>query len=346
MEQKKVSIIVPCYNVEKYLPRCLDSLIGQTFEDIEIICVNDGSPDTCIDILKDYKHRFPSKIEIIDKQNEGIWKARLDGISKARGDYIGFVDGDDFVSPTFCEDLYVCATENFSDIAVCGFSRIKDETKTVLSTEMASSHSTIITENEPFRLLELNGALWNKLFKSSLLQNIPSLENPPQTFEDIIMQLLTFPSVSRVDFIPKSLVNYTVRDNSLMTSTMNQTIMASVYKAMIEVRYFYNITANSQLQNLIDAEAFLHLGISLMLSASRNKDINMRQTLKQNRAFLSRYFPSWKTSAIISFRHACRYHGALMKTYFARLFYRAGLMSAALYLYRTITTKTNKEIKW
>lgn len=346
MTQVKISIVVPCYNVEKYLPRCLDSLLNQTMKEIEIICINDGSPDRSIDVLHDYKKRYPKKIIIIDKSNEGIWKARLDGISQAQGDYIGFVDGDDFVDPEFCQELYNCAIKKSSDIVVCGFSRIQDETKTVLSTELASPRPAILTKNESFRLIELNGAMWNKLFKKSLLQNLPRLKNPPRTFEDIMMQLLAFPNMSRIDFVPKSLVSYTVRNNSLMTSTMDETKMTSVYNAMIEVKRYYNEAANTQLQNLIDAEAFLHLGISLMLSASRNTEIDMAQTLHQNKAFLSRCFPSWKTNAVISFKHACQYRGALMKTYFARLFYKAGLMSAALSLYRIVTAKMNREIKW
>ena len=87
----KLSIIVPCYKVEKYLPKCLDSLMAQTLEDIEVICINDGSPDRCIDILNDYRDRYGSKIVIIDKKNEGVWKGRWDGIAVAQGEYIGFL---------------------------------------------------------------------------------------------------------------------------------------------------------------------------------------------------------------------------------------------------------------
>ena len=73
MAKKKLSIIVPCYKVEKYLPRCLDSLVNQTLEDIEVICINDGSPDNCLNILKDYQKKYKDKIVIIDKKNEGVW---------------------------------------------------------------------------------------------------------------------------------------------------------------------------------------------------------------------------------------------------------------------------------
>ena len=74
--KKKVSIIVPCYKVEEYLPRCLDTLMNQTLEDIEVICINDGSPDNCLKILKEYQKKYKDKLVIIDKENEGVWRGR------------------------------------------------------------------------------------------------------------------------------------------------------------------------------------------------------------------------------------------------------------------------------
>ena len=86
MEEKiKVSIIVPVYKVEKYLNRSMDSLVNQTLDGVEIICINDGSPDNCLNILKEYKEKYPNKnIVIIDKQNEGVWKGRFDGNSNSK----------------------------------------------------------------------------------------------------------------------------------------------------------------------------------------------------------------------------------------------------------------------
>ena len=105
----KLSIIVPCYKVEAYLPKCLDSLVNQTLSDIEVICINDGSPDCCIDILREYEANYPGKVIVIDKQNEGVWKGRWDGIAIARGEYIGFLDSDDYAVPTFCRSSVLCS---------------------------------------------------------------------------------------------------------------------------------------------------------------------------------------------------------------------------------------------
>ena len=94
----KVSIIVPVYNVEPYLNKCLDSLVKQTLEDIEIIIVNDNSPDNSEQIILEYKEKYPDKIVYIKKENGGVSSARNAGLEVARGEYIGFLDGDDYVS--------------------------------------------------------------------------------------------------------------------------------------------------------------------------------------------------------------------------------------------------------
>ena len=94
MEKVKVSFILPVYNVEKYLKRCLDTLINQTLDNIEIICVHDGSKDGSMDILKEYSSKY-DYIKILDKENQGAYQARVDGIKLAQGEYIGFVDPDD-----------------------------------------------------------------------------------------------------------------------------------------------------------------------------------------------------------------------------------------------------------
>ena len=103
----KVSIIVPTYNVEQYLPECMESIVGQTLKDLEIICVNDGSTDSSLDILKKYA-AADDRIIIIDKKNEGYGRAMNDGLDRATGEYVGIVEPDDYVDLHMYEDLYIC----------------------------------------------------------------------------------------------------------------------------------------------------------------------------------------------------------------------------------------------
>ena len=118
----KVSIIVPIYNVEQYLEECMDSIVGQTLEDLEIICVNDGSTDGSLDILKKYA-AADDRIIIIDKENEGYGCAMNDGLDRATGDYVGIVEPDDYVDIHMYEDLYHIAEEKNLDIVKADFYR-------------------------------------------------------------------------------------------------------------------------------------------------------------------------------------------------------------------------------
>ena len=104
MSQPSVSILVPCYNVEKYIHQCMDSIISQTLKDIEIICINDGSKDNTLSILKEYADK-DKRIVIIDKSNSGYGDSMNQGLKKANGEYIGIVESDDFVEPNMFETL-------------------------------------------------------------------------------------------------------------------------------------------------------------------------------------------------------------------------------------------------
>ena len=219
----KLSVIVPCYKVEKYLPACLDSLINQTLDDIEIICINDGSPDGCIDILRSYEAANPGKVVVIDKKNEGVWRGRFDGIRIAKGEYIGFVDSDDTVAPNFAEVLYRSAKVSDADISVCGFKRIDLETNKVLSVEMCSPREDFVISEEPGRLIELNGAPWNKAFRSSILKSMNDLEEPPTVLDDLAFHLLVYLEArGKVVFSDVPLINYMVRaDSSYVPCILN-----------------------------------------------------------------------------------------------------------------------------
>lgn len=342
----KISIIVPCYKAEKYLPRCLDSLLNQTLDGVEVIAVNDGSPDNCIGILHEYQRRYGSTLVVIDKQNEGVWKGRRVGVAAARGSYIGFVDADDYVEPNFCEVLYETAIQSEADITVCGFWREDEATQHVLSEELAEPRNGFNAQLEPARLLELNTAPWNKLFRAPLLKNLSDLRQPPPIFEDVMMHLLAFPCTKRVAFTGNALVHYLIHENSLMTSINAQQISAT-YEALVTVKSIDEAHgASRSLLSLVAAEAFLHTGISLMFRMSYDKATDLKTVLCENRAFLDKHFPAWKSSDIISFKHALRYRGANLKVWLARVVYRTRLMRLALGAYRLMIEKTGRDIKW
>ena len=158
MKSPLVSVIVPVYNVERYLNRCLNSIISQTFKDIEIICVNDGSTDTSLKILKEYQ-KIDNRIIVINKENEGVSKSRNKGIEVAKGEYIVFVDSDDWINLDMVEYMYNKAKNTDTDIVMCTYMReyINNSKEKVFNLP-----DEIIFEDEAKRYL---------LYKSDIIDN-------------------------------------------------------------------------------------------------------------------------------------------------------------------------------
>ncbi|MDE5548970.1 MAG: glycosyltransferase [Clostridia bacterium] len=148
-----ISVIVPIYNVEKYLRKGIESIINQTYTDLEIVLVNDGSKDTCLDICKEYAEN-DSRIKIVDKPNGGLVSAWKAGVAVANGDYIGFVDPDDYIDEDYYQKLYETIQSNNADLAVCGEIK-EDEQGNFLSTDKASDIvSAGLYEGEKFEILK------------------------------------------------------------------------------------------------------------------------------------------------------------------------------------------------
>ena len=136
----EVSLVIPCYNCEKYLDNLLMSLVNQTLHNFEVVCVNDGSKDNTLDILYQYSKKY-KYIKVIDKKNGGQYKARKDGVFASIGKYIGFLDSDDYVEPTYVEDLYNTLLDNDADISVCGYSKIDADSGKKIKDEMNSKRT-------------------------------------------------------------------------------------------------------------------------------------------------------------------------------------------------------------
>ena len=170
MENIAVSIIVPVYNVEKYLKRCLDSLINQTLSNIEIICINDGSKDCSGNILTEYALK-DERIIVIDQENAGVSIARNVGMEVAKGEYIGFVDSDDWVDLDYFEKLYNSAKQNNCDIAVAGVIRLNK-----FKRKFYLNYDKLIITNDKDKKFELcdipeQGCVWNKIYQTNLLKS-------------------------------------------------------------------------------------------------------------------------------------------------------------------------------
>ena len=349
MEDKiKVSIIVPVYKVEKYLRRSMESLVNQTLKDIEIICINDGSPDGCLDILKEYKEKYSNKnIVIIDKKNEGVWKGRFDGIKVAKGEYIAFVDSDDYIALNYAEKLYKAVKENDADISICGFDRIDVETEHKYSTEMTQFEGKVIDMSKnPEDILSINGALWNKLYKAEILKNMDNLENPPKILDDMMFLLLLWLKTNKIVFIKDSLYYYMIRQDSIV-ATIKKEQIESTQNAMLEVKKIYeNNKRGKELLQVLDAMAFLHFGISLMSKLYMDKSCNFNKELKNNKKFLDSNFKFWRKCKYLKLSYCVRNKCANIKVAVMKKVYTLNLYKIFLKLYTFMINKLKIDIKW
>lgn len=341
----KLSIVLPCYKVEKYLNRCLNSLTEQTLKEIEVICINDGSPDKCVNIIKSYIKKYGSKIKLIDKKNEGLWQARIDGIRVAQGQYIGFVDGDDYVDITFAEKLYNCAINTKADICVCGYERKDDITGKIYSKEMCWDSKKIIdVQNEKGKLLEINTALWNKIYKRELFVNVYDLKSRPTVIEDAILLQLLYPKSNKITFINESLYNYMVRNGSNINTVYKDRIEVT-YKSMIEARNICE-KKSPEFLDYYDANAFIHLGISFMLMLSNDNTLNFGKTIRDNTKILNTYFINWKNNEYLKFSYVINNKGTNLKPWIVKIVYSLHLFKPFILFYKFFTKKIGIDIKW
>lgn len=168
----KVSIIVPVYNVENYLAQCLDSLVRQTLRDIEILVINDGSKDHSEDIIREFAKKYPEKIKPFNKENGGLSDARNFGIDRATGDYIGFVDSDDYVTENMFEEMLALAEKHQAKMVICNIQKVDEHGKiTQKLTQIPNMPEKIDLENNFSVFSDLSYFACNKLFKKELFNH-------------------------------------------------------------------------------------------------------------------------------------------------------------------------------
>ena len=342
----KVSIVLPVYNAEKYINKTINSLLNQSLKDIEIICVNDGSKDSTLKIIEKIKKQ-DERIRIIDKNNEGVWKARIDGIKQATGDYIAFIDSDDYVEEEFIEKLYKNITKNNSDISICGFKRIDEKSGKVLSKEMKYEENKKIEKNNNFEeVITVNTALWNKLYKASLLKELKELKNPPRILEDMMFLAMVYLKTEKITFVDDYLYNYIVREGSAM-NTLKQDEIDIIQNAMLEIKQEY-LKSDDGKKNIeiLSSMAFLHFGISLMLRISNDTNYNFKKEYKDNLKYLNNNFPEWKKTKYLNIIYCLKNKSSNIKLAIVKKIYVFHMFGIFISTYKFIINKLKIDIKW
>lgn len=342
----KVSIVVPIYNVESYIKRCFDSLVTQTLSNIEIIAINDGSTDQSLAIVQEFAAK-DQRIKVIDKKNGGVSSARNEGVAIANGDYIGFVDPDDWIDKHMYQNMYEIAIEDKSDIVMCSYIR---EFGTHLKEKRFDLPNKITYKDEEVRkkimrrlvgpigkevanpeLLDAWGTVWSKLYRSEMLKenNLTFTDlSVIGTNEDSLFNIQAFYYTKIFSFINKPYYHYWRANTTSVTtsykpelidkwSTLYQIIEEFIKEKELEKDYYI------ALNNRISMNT-LGLGLNEISKANRSSALNkikkINEILNNNRIIRStsdlqmKHFPFiWKVFYFFAkVRFALGFYGLLV----------------------------------
>ena len=247
-----ISVIVPIYKVEKYLCQCLDSIVNQTYRDLEILLIDDGSPDKCGEICEEYAKK-DSRINVFHTENKGLSAARNLGLREAKGEYIGFVDSDDWIEPNMYEELLRRLEETGTDISICGVWEEYLNYRIEYNVGEAFYQRT-----ELFRVLAynlINDGVWNKLYKKDSWTGIRFPEN--HLYEEHATSYKVILKAHSVSCVSNHLYHYRMRDSSIVhTLSMNHIIdyWTAFYNRHIYLCSFSEIKQNQELFDSIQEQ--------------------------------------------------------------------------------------------
>ena len=287
----KVSIIVPVYNVESYLEHCLDTLVHQTLQDIEIIVVNDGSTDGSNQIIERYQKQYHQILKSYDKPNGGLSDARNFGLQYAQGEYIGFIDSDDFVDLDMFEKMYEKAIETNADIVACNLHHTFTDEE---DTEVIQPYT------DKRELISFGCSVaWNKIYNRDWLNQTGVKFLKGVNHEDIDFFCLIVPYIRKIEYIEQACVHYVQREGSINNARSEK--LRDIHKVFMHLNEEYVIRGLKELYGeAVEALAVRVLLGSVIQRFSKIQDVKLRRKLlKENWEFLNQQYPNWKQNKII-----------------------------------------------
>jgi len=226
----KISIIVPVYNMERYVDRCLKLLMNQTLQDIEIIIVNDGSQDKSVEIIEKYLKENPTKIKYYEKKNGGLSSARNYGIEYATGEYIAFLDSDDYVETNMYEEMYNLAKKENADMVECDFiwewefgKKVFDKRREYKTKEDMMKRPRVVA--------------WNKIYKRDILNKYKIRFPDGLIYEDLEFFLKLLPHLNRISYVNKYFIHYTQREDSIINKQTEK--IENIFKILDNIFDYY-----------------------------------------------------------------------------------------------------------
>lgn len=296
LNEIKVSIIIPVYNIEKYIERCLLSLLNQTLQEIEIICIDDGSTDKSGQIIDDYQEQYPNKIKAVHIENDGVANARNVGIELARGEYVGFVDGDDYVRYDMYESLYNKSQEEQADIVSSAYVSLFEKKSYIIHSGDMQYYGKSVYECPQLLTCDVS-FLWNKIFSRSMIENYGLRFEKLRIFEDMLFVDKAFLVANRISKVNEPFYYYRRVRLGSATNVFSKKLF-DLFDALEKLFEFYK--EHNAFEQFYDMLLFITLNHSFI----RNKTVVPYQQeevielklrfLDKSFEFLDKYFPDWK----------------------------------------------------
>ena len=288
---KTVSVIVPAYNVEKYIGKCLDSLVSQTLENMEIIVVNDASTDSTQKIVDTYVGKYPNLITSYTKPNGGIADVRNFALTKVTGEYFGFLDSDDFAEKEMFETLYLRAKEQDADIVSSNFF-------------WQYPNKTLIGYDGPYNgkkdmLVKSMATLWSKIYKTDFVKNLNISFPKGYRYEDVFFLYCLAPYTDRVSHVPGPFVHYVQREGSITHANDNR--VRDMIHVFSEIEHFYKERAlyTEYKEELEYLYVRFFLGNSLLRTLQIEDKKFRNNLIDETWSLLNELFPNWKKNRYI-----------------------------------------------
>lgn len=286
----KVSLIIPVYNVENYIEKCLKSVVNQTLKDMEVIIVNDGSKDSSKQKIEKYLKKYP-RIKYLEKENGGLSDARNYGMQYATGEYIAFLDSDDYVEETMYEEMYNVAQKEAADMVECNFIwEYPDKKREDIGAVYNSKREMV----EKARVVA-----WNKLIKRELLEKTGVKFPIGLRYEDVEFFYKLVPYLEKVSFVKKCFVHYIQRGNSIANTQNIRT--KEIFTVLQNVISYYR--ENGFYDEYKDELEFIYVRFLLCSSLKRMCKIQNKEernlALDETWNNITLNFPNWRKNPIL-----------------------------------------------
>ncbi|MCL2424854.1 MAG: glycosyltransferase [Oscillospiraceae bacterium] len=340
----KITVVITTYNLEKFIAKSLDELFAQTFQDFNILVIDDCSEDSTVDIVREYMAQFSDRIVgIFLEENLGMpgltRNFALDS-GKIDGEFIVFLDGDDSVEPEYLEILYAMVQKPNTDIAVCAYDRVEYKTGDIQCVEMQGFPEVIEKPYESNILAFINTSAWNKIIRTALIEDIRFSKF--SVGEEVCFLLRLYAKCSGIRFTNQVLIHYQIHSSSVISNTK----LADIHAFAAEFVKLHDETSELRINDTVELAAFLHIGLSMAIRAKDNPDINAGEHASWTRYYFSKNFAMFKKSRLLKFSSLCD-RGVRGLAIWACLFlYRIRSFSLFLLLYGLYRKITRKDVKF